>query len=271
MYDMPEPSPKNRLHAAKECASFYWDCIKETFDRSLGVSDLLASIFGMVVPPIAKHFGARESTMTDLYWQVPLFAFAGFGVCRLFLSPYFIYKFQKDRAKRLEEEAEYSLSPEINFVSLHYPTHPSGTAKETLAIIRMSIRNRGEQTILEKWNVYVDLVSGDRVKMSYFYIVDVIYLDGQIPPENASWAYRKANTIKPEDGIMKKSLLPIPKGGIVAGPLPVHFAGYGSEELGMKGTKYFVEFSDVGGKKYCCPFEMAEPTTEGGWASPLEL
>jgi hypothetical protein len=87
-----------------EAIRFYKTCLKETIEESFGISDLCASIFGLLFPLVMRVFHPSETTMSGLSWKIPLYAFACFGALRLILSPFLVYKKLSDEKKAADKK-----------------------------------------------------------------------------------------------------------------------------------------------------------------------
>lgn len=121
------------------------------------MSDVVASLVGMLLPPIAKFIGTREDVMNGLLWQAPLCAFAGFGALRLLLAPYLIYRQENIRAVQAEKkhgELAQKLMPTLEISRVDFGlTHP-----RKIINLRIFVRNGGPTTI-RKVKVILDSIN----------------------------------------------------------------------------------------------------------------
>lgn len=76
--------------------------IWRSFHRGIGVGDAIGGLLGNVVTFVAHVTPWGQSEMTDLAWQIPVFALAGAMMLRLFSTPYEMWREQKDRADGLQ-------------------------------------------------------------------------------------------------------------------------------------------------------------------------
>jgi len=82
--------------------SFAREWVSRSFHGSISKSDLLGSVVGNALTVWAHVDPRSDTTVTDLSWQIPVFALAGTIALRLLIAPYGMWKEQKDRADQAE-------------------------------------------------------------------------------------------------------------------------------------------------------------------------
>lgn len=95
-------------------APYLWLWLWGAASRSVGAADLTAGLLGavaaFVVPRISGD--ASQTVMSDLAWQIPVFTLAAVMFVRLALSPYWIWKREREEVIKLRER----LAPRLEFV-----------------------------------------------------------------------------------------------------------------------------------------------------------
>jgi hypothetical protein len=124
------------------------------------------------------------------------------------------------------------------------------------AFIIMNIRNTGHPSIVEGWKIYAVLADGRRVEGTKELIGErklsdqsgptTILIPSQPPPPAPTRVITEA------DALYRKSLVPIPQGGMIRGWLVASFSGVTQADLSASGAKTVVEFADVWNRPYVC-------------------
>lgn len=94
----------------RETLRFYVDCFLWAFPRSWGVSETISAAVGLFLPILVKLIPEMESKLTDLLWQIPLFALATVFLVRFIRAPYELYKREKQGAEKTEQELRDTIS-----------------------------------------------------------------------------------------------------------------------------------------------------------------
>lgn len=228
-------------------AHFYWRWIKVAWHPSWGITDTIASMLGLFLPPVAKLIGISEATMTELAWQISFGVLLFLVTARLLVAPYLMFKEEQKRINELEQElarqkAKLRLDGEQRMVM--WGTDPFSDFEYCIVIISMIIRNRGEPSIVERWKASVATNDGHRTEGQIF-----IKDDFEISDPSGSGDKR---IFTKRDIIITKAMTPIPTGGAVTGYLAVRFPGHSLDELKHRDASLVVEFSDIDGVVYEC-------------------
>ena len=134
-------------------------------------------------------------------------------------------------------------------------SHNPNNLSSIKAIITMSIRNTGQPSIVDQWNVYIQLPDSSRIngrmemigrKELYEQSTLITTRSGQ------SSLVNPVRVITEQEALYNRGLRPIPTGGMIRGYLIATFSGIAMNNLTTNGGKIVVEFSDVWHRSFSC-------------------
>lgn len=210
--------------------------------RSVGQGDLAGSLIGNLVT-VWIHLDPRwETAVSDVLWQIPVFALAGAMALRLLYAPYEVWLDQKRRAD-LAERNSMSEVPNLT-MDVHNIIHGGGVPNMdhlTALIIQISIRNLGKMASsisYTDWSAHISKPGA---------LIPLKFLDVDGRKLVIASKIGDPITIQPDDAIVKKMEKPLGSGCIEHGYI---FAVIGKEDHAkiVSGDKLILMTKDIFGK-----------------------
>jgi hypothetical protein len=241
---------------------YYLRLLEYTFSLSWHSTDRIATAIGLIVPPLARVFGLSEGTVNSWLWEIPLLGFFAALALRAVVAPYAIHRQGAEVTESIAKERD-RLQSELNLerpeLSGKIDEIIFGQSGDAIGIqLLVSIRNSGEPSIAEHWEVYVHLSDGQRIRASLWGDPVTLYAGGGagnivIPGQQNPQVIRE---IREEDFLHNKTAKAIQKGELARGYLSTKFSSISHDDLTHKDALFVVRFQDVTGRQYECNYRF---------------
>lgn len=133
-------------------------------------------------------------------------------------------------------------------------------ATTTGLFLIVSIRNRGEPSIAEKWSIKIKLPDGRVIEGAKTFI-------GGHQLEDRG----NITVLEEKEGLYNKTMQPTPRGGMVRGYLSASFADFPMDVIRPLGAEIVVEFADVWGRPHLCSHILKDNAIPLGHADRYPL